>query len=159
MVSVMQLCSCAASCDRQVMMFHKRTSQSSAIYAASPSKLCLHSSSAQLRVVLTFSPHWSQGLCVKSDEAKTCTLDARTDGFDLPEAPRISKCGDQFAKLQLKKMHIIEAGLAILANCMSASFGSKKQSNTIIDEQPYIALLTRWRKSLPSCGFYPCHPV
>ena len=43
----------------------------------------------------------------------------------------------------LKKMHIIEAVLAILANCMLASSGSKKQSNTIINEQPYIALLTR----------------
>ena len=30
----------------------------------------------------------------------------------------------------LKKMHIIEAVLAILANCMLASLGSKKQSNT-----------------------------
>lgn len=53
----------------------------------------------------------------------------------------------------LKKMHIIEAVLAILANCMLASLGSKKQSNTIINEQPYIALLTRLRKSLPCRGF------
>lgn len=53
----------------------------------------------------------------------------------------------------LKKMHIIEAVLAILANCMLASLGSKKQSNTITNEQPYIALLTRLRKSLPCCGF------
>ena len=53
----------------------------------------------------------------------------------------------------LKKMHIIEAVLAILTNCMLASLGSKKQSNTITNEQPYIALLTRLRKSLPCCGF------
>ena len=55
--------------------------------------------------------------------------------------------------LQLKRMHIIEAVLAILANCMLASLGSTKQSNTIINEQPYIALLTRLRKSLPCRGF------
>ena len=65
----MQLCSCAALYDHQVIMFHEHMSQSSAPYAASVTQLCLHWCSAQLSAVLTFSSHWSQGLCVESDKA------------------------------------------------------------------------------------------
>ncbi len=61
--------SCAALYDHQVIMFHKQMSQSSAPYAASVTQFCLHWCSARLSAVLTFSPHWSQGLCVESDEA------------------------------------------------------------------------------------------
>ncbi len=57
-----------ASYDHQVMIFHEHISQS-APDAASVTQLCLHWCSAQLSAVLTFSPHWSQGLCVEADEA------------------------------------------------------------------------------------------
>ncbi len=33
---------------------------------------------------------WTAGNILHSLQAKTCTLDARTDGFDLPEASRFS---------------------------------------------------------------------
>ena len=62
-------CSCATLYAHQVIMFHEHMSQSSAPYAASVTQLCLHWCSAQLSAVLTFSPHWSQGLCVESDKA------------------------------------------------------------------------------------------
>ncbi len=38
-------------------------------YATIVTQLCLHWCSAQLSDVLTFSPNWSQGLCVEADEA------------------------------------------------------------------------------------------
>ena len=50
------------------MIFYDNMSQS-APHTASVTQLCLHWCSAQLSAVLTFSPHWSQGLCVESDKA------------------------------------------------------------------------------------------